>query len=152
MSAAATFPGAEPALPRRSRKIWGFTLTEIMIVVAVIGLLAAIAIPNFIRVRKRAQATMTLEDCRIIESCKNQFAIENNKTSGFTPKVADIRPYLKVGSRLYKNVQLSNFRDLLGNSIVMGNVGTSPLIDDATRDYFADVVNDNYEFWGSYCR
>ena len=64
----------------------GFTLVEIMIVVAIIALLAAIAVPNFLRARKRSQATRILEDLRIIDSATDQYAIENNKTSASTPR------------------------------------------------------------------
>ena len=58
----------------------GFTLVEIMIVVAIIALLAAIAVPNFLRARKRSQATQVLEDLRLIDSAIDQYAIEYNKT------------------------------------------------------------------------
>ena len=57
----------------------GFTLVEIMIVVAIIALLAAIAVPNFLRARKRSQATRMLEDLRVIDSAIDQYAIETNK-------------------------------------------------------------------------
>ena len=123
-----------------------------MIVVAIIGLLAAIAIPNLVRARKRTQATTTLEDVRIIDAAKSQFAMENKKPDSYVPKVADIKPYLQVGSRLYNNVQLSNFRDIFGRAIEMGDLATPPLIDDATRDYFAAVIPNNQAFWGSFCR
>ena len=57
----------------------GFTLVEIMIVVAIIALLAAIAVPGFMRARKRSQASRILNDLRIIDSALDQYAIENNK-------------------------------------------------------------------------
>jgi len=130
----------------------GFTLVEIMIVVAIIGLLAAIGIPNFTRARMRSLATTTLADVRLIDSAKSQYAMENHPPGTFVPKVADIRPYLQAGSRLYKNVPLSNFRDIFGRSIVMGDLNTPPLIDDATRDCFSSVIPNNSEFWGNFCR
>ncbi len=76
----------------------GFTLVEIMIVVAIIALLAAIAVPNFLRARKRSQATRILEDLRIIDSAIDQYAIENNKSSGDTVNWTDLQAYLKKGS------------------------------------------------------
>ena len=79
----------------------GFTLVEIMIVVAIIALLAAIAVPNFLRARKRSQATRILEDLRMIDSATDQYAIENNKTSGMNPAFTDLKNYLKTGSVLY---------------------------------------------------
>ena len=75
----------------------GFTLVEIMIVVAIIGLLAAIGIPNFTRARMRSLATTTLADVRLIDSAKSQYAMENHPPGTFVPKVADIRPYLQAG-------------------------------------------------------
>src|ERR1700744_4676106 len=79
----------------------GFTLVEIMIVVAIIALLAAIAVPNFLRARKRSQATRILEDLRLLDSACDQYAIETNKTSGMTPGITDLKNYLKTGTQLY---------------------------------------------------
>ncbi|MEI9897123.1 MAG: hypothetical protein WDN28_25485 [Chthoniobacter sp.] len=74
-----------------------------MIVVAIIALLAAIAVPNFLRARKRSQATRILEDLRIVDSAIDQYAIENNKSSGDSVVWADIQKYLKNGSVLYNS-------------------------------------------------
>src|SRR5438477_8374016 len=79
----------------------GFTLVEIMIVVAIIALLAAIAVPNFLRARKRSQATRVLEDLRMLDSACDQYAIETNKQSGTNPTFADIKNYIKTGTTLY---------------------------------------------------
>src|SRR5258708_30386416 len=81
----------------------GFTLVEIMIVVAIIALLAAIAVPNFLRARKRSQATRILEDLRIIDSPLDQYAIETTKSGGATVAWLDIQNYLKKGSVLYNS-------------------------------------------------
>src|ERR1700722_12869722 len=94
-----------------SNSISAFTLVEIMVVVAIIALLASIAVPNFLRARKRSQATRCLEDLRIIDSADDQYAIENNKTSGQTVNWTDVQAYLKNGSVLYN----SNGTDLFGN-------------------------------------
>jgi len=77
----------------------GFTLVEIMIVVAIIGLLAAIAIPNFVKARENAQLNSIINNLRIIEGAKDQWALENKK--GTTDAVADltvISDYLKGGT------------------------------------------------------
>src|SRR5215470_18418239 len=79
----------------------GFTLVEIMIVVAIIALLAAIAVPGFLRARKRSQARRILNDLRMIDSACDQYAIETNRTSGAVVAVADWTNYLKKGSQLY---------------------------------------------------
>ena len=57
--------------------------------------------PNFLRARKRSQATRILEDLRLIDSAMDQYAIDTAKPSGFTPAFADIQNYLKTGTTLY---------------------------------------------------
>ena len=77
----------------------GFTLVEIMIVVAIIGLLAAIAIPNFVKARENAQLNSIFNNLRIIEGAKDQWAIENKKGSGDTVgSIVTISDYLKGGT------------------------------------------------------
>jgi prepilin-type N-terminal cleavage/methylation domain-containing protein len=72
----------------------GFTLVEIMIVVAIIGMLAAIAIPNFVRSRERAQMTACISNLRNIDSAKAEWALEQHKQNSDTPAGSDIQPYL----------------------------------------------------------
>jgi prepilin-type N-terminal cleavage/methylation domain-containing protein len=99
-------------LQKLNTKRGGFTLVEIMIVVAIIALLAAIAVPNFLRSRKRAQATQVLQDLRMIDAALDQYAIEHNKSGGSSALWADVQSYLKAGSRLHG----SGSKDILGNS------------------------------------
>ena len=72
-----------------------FTLVEIMIVVAIIGLLAAIAIPNFVRARTQSQKNACINNLRQIDGAVQQWALENKAAPSDTMGFTDISPYLK---------------------------------------------------------
>jgi prepilin-type N-terminal cleavage/methylation domain-containing protein len=82
---------------KSSRKA-GFTLIEIMIVVAIIGLLAAIAIPNFVHARTTAQANACINNLRQIDGAKQEWALENKASATSTPVDSNIQPYMGRGS------------------------------------------------------
>ena len=133
-----------PMFNKLSKNRGGFTLVEIMIVVAIIALLAAIAVPNFLRARKRSQASRVLEDLRMIDSATDQYAIENNLTTGTTVTWAQIQSYLKTGTVLYT----SGGNDLFGNSYGTFTVDTVPKVNTTTFNALSDVAPAS--FWSPF--
>ena len=73
----------------------GFTLVEIMIVVAIIGLLAAIAVPNFIRTRSTSQMKACIDNLRQIDGAAQEWALENKKSPDAPVTLTDIRDFLR---------------------------------------------------------
>src|SRR5207342_2928633 len=109
-------------LNKLNSKRAGFTLVEIMIVVAIIALLAAIAVPGFLRARKRSQASKILNDLRLIDGAVDQYAIEKNKMVGTTIPVAAWTGYMKINTAIY-----NTGNDLFGNDYGDQTVDTLPM-------------------------
>ncbi len=120
-----------------------FTLVEIMIVVAIIALLAAIAVPGFLRARKRSQASKILNDLRMIDSAVDQYAIETSKSTGSTVAVTDWTNYVKKDSALY-----ASGNDLFGNSYGVQTVDSLPKVPTNAWDTLSDVADTS--FWSPY--
>ena len=130
-------------LNKLNKRRGGFTLVEIMIVVAIIALLAAIAVPGFLRARKRSQASRILNDLRLIDSAVDQYAIETNKASGNAVAITDWTNYLKKGSVLY-----NTGADLFSASYGAQTVDSLPSVPAATKTALSDVADTS--FWSPY--
>ena len=133
---------------RKSRG--GFTLVEIMIVVAIIALLAAIAVPGFLRSRKRSQATAILNDARIIDGAIDQYAIENNMKGNATVPVFLLKGFFKPASRLYGQAGNGTLTDILGSTYTTNTFDTGVKVAQSTKDAFSDVIDNPGSFWGAY--
>lgn len=127
-----------------SRRRGAFTLVEIMIVVAIIALLASIAVPGFLRARKRTQASRIINDLRHLDAAIDQYALETSKPGGYIATFNDLRVYLKEGGMLYNTGQ-DIFGDQYGPSFT---VDFPPKIPPNTWNALSDVAS--ADFWSPY--
>lgn len=130
-------------MKRFSNNRRGFTLVEIMIVVAIIALLAAIAVPGFLRARKRSQASKILNDLRMIDGAVDQYAIETGRKTGDTVNVADWTNYLKKDTLLFTSGQ-----DLFGDDYGVQTVDSLPGVPSGAFTTLSDVADTT--FWSPY--
>ena len=130
-------------LKKLQTKHAGFTLVEIMIVVAIIALLAAIAVPGFLRARKRSQASRILNDLRMIDSAVDQYSIETSRKTGDVVAVSDWTNYVKKNALLYNNAS-----SILGTAYGPQTVDTIPQVPNADYAVLSDVAGTG--FWSPY--
>ena len=115
-----------------------FTLVEIMIVVAIIGLLAALAIPGFVKARKQSQGRRIMNDVRQMDAAVDQWALETGQVDGATVDTVGAASYLKTRWKT---------TDLLNNAYTLNKVGTTQIsIHANTKSSLAGVGID----WGNY--
>ncbi len=110
-----------------------------MIVVAIIGLLAALAVPSFIKVRKESQAKRIVNDARQIDAAIDTWALQAGAADGDAVDLVQAAEYMKSGT--------INPSDVLGNPYLIGTVGNTQMaISAATKLALAGVAID----WGAY--
>jgi prepilin-type N-terminal cleavage/methylation domain-containing protein len=115
-----------------------FTLVEIMIVVAIIGLLAALAVPGFVKARKQSQGRRIINDARQMDAAIDQWALETGQTDGATINTTGAQTYLKTAWRT---------ADILGAQYQFTVVGTTQVaVNSTTKNALANVGID----WGPY--
>ena len=115
-----------------------FTLVEIMIVVAIIGLLAALAIPGFVKARKQSQGRRIMNDVRQMDAAIDQWALETGQTDGAAINSTGAGTYLKTPWKT---------TDLLNNAYSITIVGTTQIAISAnTKSSLGNVGID----WGNY--
>jgi type IV pilus assembly protein PilA len=116
----------------------GFTLVEIMIVVAIVGLLAALAVPGFVKARKQSQGRRIMNDCRQMDAAIDQWSVNAGIADGTVVDTVAAVTYLKTAW---------NVTDLLGNQYALGVTGTGQIqVSTATKSSLDGVGID----WGVY--
>jgi len=97
----------------------GFTSVEIMIFVAIIGMLVPMAMPAFVRARDNSQEAVCINNLRMIETAKVQHALDVKKQNGDAVAGADLDPYLKTA--------FDDMNEPSGFVYVVGDVGLDPI-------------------------
>jgi len=126
----------------------GFTLVEIMIVVAIIALLATLATPNIMRARLRAQASAVKTELSQIDAAIDQWALEKNKKTGDAITITDLAAYVKSNSTLATQLAAGAVTDALTNAITIKNVGDTLAVPTDTATALKAVTTDvDANYW-----
>jgi prepilin-type N-terminal cleavage/methylation domain-containing protein len=102
-------------IQRRLKGSSGFTFIELIIVITIIGLLVAIAVPSYIRIRDNSRLSVIYSNLRTIEHAKSEWALENHKTTGAPiADVASLNNYFRSGT----------IHDALNETYIPNAIGT----------------------------
>lgn len=123
----------------------GFTIVEIMIIIAMVMLLTAIAVPNYMRSKKHSQAKQIIEEMQIVDRAIDEYAIDKGVRNGEPISWDKIRPYIgkEASARLYRDGT-----DALGNPILLPKVGEIPKVNPSTIGALSVAVST--DFWSPY--
>ena len=125
----------------------GFTLVEVMLVVATIALLASLAVPNYLRARKRAQAARLFDDLRAVDHAMELYCVEFRRSGEEAMAEEDViflKRYLKDRIALYESLP----NDMFNNAFVVSDLKSAPRLSTTTYEALSDVVP--IDFWAPY--